>query len=78
MNTFVLPFDTLNATLDVAGGKGADLSRMTHAGFPVPPGFLVTTEAYRAFVQANHLQKQIIDLASNQADTSETRSAAIR
>jgi pyruvate,water dikinase len=48
------------------------------AGFPVPPGFLLTTGAYEAFVQANHLQKQIVDLASNEADTSETRSGAIR
>ena len=78
MTAYALRFDAEEATLAVVGGKGANLSRMYRAGFPVPPGFFVTTEAYHAFVQANHLQKQIVDLASNQADTSETRSVAIR
>ena len=78
MNTFVLPMGSAEAILATVGGKGANLSRMTRAGFPVPPAFFVTTNAYRAFVQANNLQKQIVDLASNHADTSETRSAAIR
>ncbi len=27
------------------GGKGAGLAEMTHMGLPVPPGFVVTTEA---------------------------------
>lgn len=78
MTAYTLPFPAENATLAVVGGKGANLSRMSHAGFPVPPGFFVTTDAYRSFVQANHLQKQIVDLASNEAETSETRSVAIR
>jgi len=70
--------DSVEATLDQVGGKGANLNRMFRAGFPVPPGFLITTVAYCDFVQSNHLQKQIVDLASNQAETGETRSAAIR
>ena len=78
MTTFVLSFDSPDATLDQVGGKGANLSRMSRAGFPVPPGFFITTDAYRAFVQNNHLQKQIVGLANNEADTSETKSAAIR
>ena len=78
MTAYTLPFPAENATLAVVGGKGANLSRMSHAGFPVPPGFFVTTDTYRSFVQANHLQKQIVDLASNEAETSETRSVAIR
>jgi pyruvate, water dikinase len=33
---------------DVAtvGGKGANLGELTRAGFPVPPGFVVTADAY--------------------------------
>ncbi len=31
------------------GGKGANLAEMTNAGLPVPPGFIVTTEACNAF-----------------------------
>src|SRR6266540_6195289 len=78
MTIYALPFSTENATLAIVGGKGTNLGRMSRAGFPVPPGFFVTTDAYHAFVQVNNLQKQIVDLASNQADTSETRSVAIR
>jgi pyruvate,water dikinase len=29
------------------GGKGANLGEMTRAGFPVPPGFVITIDAYR-------------------------------
>lgn len=50
--SLVLPFDSPDATLAVVGGKGANLSRMTRAAFLVPPGFFITTDAYRAFVQA--------------------------
>lgn len=32
------------------GGKGGNLMALTKAGFPVPPGFVVTTEAYRRFL----------------------------
>ena len=34
------------------GGKGANLAEMTSIGLPVPPGFVVTTEACRAFLEA--------------------------
>jgi pyruvate,water dikinase len=38
----------------VAGGKGANLGELTRAGFPVPPGFVVTSAAYlRALAEAN-------------------------
>jgi pyruvate,water dikinase len=30
------------------GGKGANLGNLARAGFPVPPGFVLTTHAYRA------------------------------
>src|SRR5262245_22817237 len=36
--------------LALAGGQGANLGEMTRAGFPVPPGFCVTTAAYRLFL----------------------------
>jgi rifampicin phosphotransferase len=38
----------------IVGGKGANLGEMTRAGLPVPPGFCVTAEAYRAFIAATH------------------------
>ena len=43
-----------------AGGKAANLGELVRAGVPVPPGFVVTTAAYRAYVAANDLQDRII------------------
>jgi len=45
----------------LVGGKGANLGRLTRAGFDVPPGFTVTTDAYEAFLDANSLQATITD-----------------
>jgi pyruvate,water dikinase len=39
----------------ILGGKFANLAEMTAAGFAVPPGFGVTTGAYRHFMAANGL-----------------------
>jgi pyruvate,water dikinase len=36
----------------VAGGKGANLGELIHAGFPVPDGFVITTDAYTAAARA--------------------------
>ena len=52
------------ADLPIAGGKGANLGALIQAGLPVPPGFCVTTPAYRAFVETNKLEveiRQILD-----------------
>ena len=37
---------------DLLGGKGANLAEMTNLGLPVPPGFIITTEACRAYLAA--------------------------
>lgn len=51
MSSFILPFARIGlADLPTVGGKGANLGELTGAGFPVPPGFCVTTEAYTAFL----------------------------
>ena len=53
----------------LAGGKGANLGELSHAGLPVPPGFVVTTAAYDAFVEANSIGDEILGRASlTQAD----------
>ena len=43
----------------LAGGKGASLGSLVRAGFPVPGGFVVSTEAYTAFLAAEDLQPRI-------------------
>lgn len=39
----------------LVGGKGAGLGALIGAGFPVPDGFVVTTAAYRDFLEATGL-----------------------
>jgi hypothetical protein len=63
MEDFVLPMNSPVAMLATVGGKGANLSQLARAGFPVPSRFLISTAAYQAFVQENDLQKQIEALA---------------
>src|SRR3954465_3624938 len=54
MGPYTLSFDELEGTrLPDVGGKGANLGELTRAGFPVPPGFCVTTAAYRDFVKTS-------------------------
>ena len=48
----------------LAGGKGANLGELSHAGLPVPPGFVLTTAAYDAFVESNEIGDAIVELAS--------------
>ncbi len=42
-----------------AGGKGANLGELTSAGLPVPPGFVVTAQAYQLFTTASGLSQRI-------------------
>ncbi|WP_022661483.1 PEP/pyruvate-binding domain-containing protein [Paucidesulfovibrio longus] len=49
----VLPFERAGKDmLDFVGGKSAHLGEMVRAGTPVPPGFAVTTAAFRALLAA--------------------------
>ncbi len=41
--------------LQATGGKGANLGELIHQGFPVPPGFVVTVDAYAEFVDIDSL-----------------------
>jgi rifampicin phosphotransferase len=50
--SYVVRFAELGrGDIAVAGGKGANLGELTRAGLPVPPGFVLTTAAYRAFTE---------------------------
>jgi pyruvate,orthophosphate dikinase len=40
---------------DLLGGKGANLAEMTNLGLPVPPGFVITTDACRYYLQHGSL-----------------------
>ena len=47
------------ADIPIAGGKGANLGEMTKARIPVPPGFIVTADAYFQFLQEAQLAEKI-------------------
>jgi pyruvate,orthophosphate dikinase len=53
MSKYVYAFAEGNKDLkDLLGGKGANLAEMTNMGLPVPPGFTITTEACRAYLES--------------------------
>jgi pyruvate,water dikinase len=62
----------------IAGGKGANLGEMTKAGLPVPPGFVVTAEAYQKFLKESKIGSQIMDILkkTNVDDSSELQKAS--
>jgi rifampicin phosphotransferase len=78
----ILPLSSEAATLQAAGGKGANLSRLVRAGFSVPGGFLLTTQAYQVFVAANALEDRIqtalSQVAGGDPPATESASATIR
>lgn len=51
--------DTRATDLSKVGGKGANLSRLAAGGFPVPPGFCVTADAYRYLIDVTGLNSVI-------------------
>lgn len=57
----------------IVGGKGANLGEMTQAGFPVPPGFIVTVHAYNEFLDRSKLKEKISSILST-VDINNTKS----
>ncbi len=56
MGRFVFDFDEPSGGgRELLGGKGIGLAEMTLLGLPVPAGFTITTDACRAYMQANDL-----------------------
>lgn len=52
-NAYIEHFDDgIEPKLENLGGKGASLVTMTAADMPVPPGFVITTSAFDAFINA--------------------------
>ncbi len=59
---YTLPFSQIRAAdLPLVGGKGANLGEMSRAGFPVPPGFCLTTPAFHAFLASCPSMPQFYD-----------------
>jgi pyruvate,orthophosphate dikinase len=59
---YVYDFTEGNKDLkDLLGGKGANLAEMTNLGLPVPPGFTITTEACKVYLETGDEPKELRD-----------------
>lgn len=57
---FTKPFSEIGRNdASTAGGKGASLGEMTQAGIPVPPGFVLLSDAFERFLQEAGLVAEI-------------------
>lgn len=77
----MLSLDSAEASLERVGGKGRSLAAMSAAGLPVPDGFLVTTQAYRDFVDTHGLEPRILEIAADvdaRPESLEQASARVR
>lgn len=50
--------------IPIAGGKGANLGEMYNAKVPVPPGFIITAQAYGYFIRETKIDKEINKILS--------------
>ncbi|MEM5829545.1 MAG: phosphoenolpyruvate synthase [Candidatus Aenigmatarchaeota archaeon] len=57
---FVAWFEQIDKdSLNLAGGKGANLGELRKIKMPVPPGFVITTKAFDKFIELNGIKNQI-------------------
>ncbi|MEU5088059.1 pyruvate, phosphate dikinase [Streptomyces sp. NPDC021356] len=71
---FVYDFTEGNKDLkDLLGGKGANLAEMTNLGLPVPPGFTITTEACKVYLDSGEEPAALRDEVSAHLDALEQR-----
>ena len=74
MPKFVYDFAEGNKDLkDLLGGKGANLAEMTNLGLPVPPGFTITVEACKAYLQSGREPAELADEVSAHLDSLESQ-----
>jgi len=60
---FIAWFEQLDKnSLNLAGGKGANLGELTKIKMPVPPGFVIITKAFDKFIELNGIKSQIQEL----------------
>jgi pyruvate,water dikinase len=63
MPAFIARFEELSrSSVALAGGKGANLGEMARAGLPVPGGFVVTTAAFLAALDAGGVREPLKEL----------------
>ena len=64
---YVIPFrDGSGDQKLLLGGKGANLAEMTRIGLPVPPGFIVTTDACRRYLELGEVPATLYEEVETQ------------
>jgi pyruvate,orthophosphate dikinase len=58
---------------DLLGGKGANLAEMTNLGLPVPPGFVITTEACKAYLATGSVPVELNEQVTQHLGALEAR-----
>ncbi|CCK79759.1 PEP/pyruvate-binding domain-containing protein [Desulfobacula toluolica] len=68
--------------IPVVGGKNASLGELLKAKIPVPPGFAITTKAYKLFLEQGKIKQKIFKIIdgikADDVDSGETASKTIR
>ena len=62
--------------IGMVGGKGASLGEMTAAGLPVPPGFVVTAQTYRDFIEETGIDGELFEAVDVDSDDSDALAEA--
>ncbi|WP_458185129.1 phosphoenolpyruvate synthase [Haladaptatus sp. NG-WS-4] len=60
--------------LELVGGKGASLGELTGANLPVPPGFVVTANSYRRFIEETGIADELFEVVD--VDTEDSAALA--
>ncbi|MBQ2666445.1 phosphoenolpyruvate synthase [Methanobrevibacter sp.] len=70
---YVVKFEDLSKSdIGIAGGKGANLGELTQAGIPVPPGFVVTAQAYEYFMDEAGINGKVMSILE-ETDINDTK-----
>ena len=70
---YVKKFEELSKSdIGIAGGKGANLGELTQAGIPVPPGFVVTAQAYEYFMEEAGINDKVMSIL-DEIDINDTK-----
>jgi pyruvate,water dikinase len=71
--SYVEKFEDLSKSdISIAGGKGANLGELTQAGIPVPPGFVVTAQAYQYFMDEAGINDKVMSIL-DETDINDTK-----
>lgn len=66
LGEYIKWFNEINkGDIPIVGGKGANLGELTQNGINVPPGFFVTSSAYKEFISVSNLDEKIKEIINS-------------